>query len=359
MSVYDNVETTTELEEIEGVNASDEIVLELSDEAQTVGKNVKTLYESSTLLNQNPDNVDLLASVAPRTMKNVGESEKTVDGVGVTSDGDVGVVTSSESSDNDSKHIASEEAFDCGFKSYSDKEVTDSVWVTRARLTPKENNYFGGSIESIPVPISVVSTESERKRRDDTELFGNILCTLELGGGLPEAGAVNQPLPTEEEMVVLADGVVVAEVVAIEEETGKGILAPEISDEITNAEAYDGQPRREEEEIAMEEAKESKVASEAPNVALEEVAREAQPEVVKDKKKNNNNKGKEAEEAESSHHHKERKNKEKMDDDEEEETGKERKKKEKEEKRMRRREERHLRKEEEARQKVASLEIEG
>ncbi|XP_038887232.1 nucleolar protein 58-like [Benincasa hispida] len=46
----------------------------------------------------------------------------------------------------------------------------------------------GGSTESMPRPTPAVSIESERKRHDDTEVFGSILSTLEQEGGLPEAG---------------------------------------------------------------------------------------------------------------------------------------------------------------------------
>ncbi|XP_038902359.1 protein PXR1-like [Benincasa hispida] len=146
----------------------------------------------------------------------------------------------------------------------------------------------------------------------------------------------------EEETVAVADRVVVAEAVEIEEETGKDVLALMIPEEIANTKAYDGPPRREEEEIAMEEAKEAEVA-------LEKVVGEAQPEVAEEKKKKKKNKGKKVGEVESSHHRKEKMNKEKKDDDENEEARKERKKKEKEEKKMRWCEERRLRKEEEAR----------
>ncbi|XP_038876980.1 DNA ligase 1-like [Benincasa hispida] len=168
----------------------------------------------------------------------------------------------------------------------------------------------GGSTESIPMLTPTVSTESERKRRDDTEVFGNILSTLEQGGGLPEAGVVNQPLTTEEKAVVVAEEAV-----------------------------KDG--RREEEEIAIEEAKEAEVALETPDIAMEEVAGDTQPEGAKKKeKKKKKSKGKKAGEAESSHYRKARKNKEKKYDDEDKEAKKERKKKEKEERKLCRCEER-------------------
>ncbi|XP_038902415.1 probable H/ACA ribonucleoprotein complex subunit 4 [Benincasa hispida] len=64
----------------------------------------------------------------------------------------------------------------------------------------------GLSTESVPairpeVALPIPSTESKLKRRDDKEVFGSILRNMEREGGLPEAGVVNRPLPSEEKMV--------------------------------------------------------------------------------------------------------------------------------------------------------------
>ncbi|XP_038892616.1 translation initiation factor IF-2-like [Benincasa hispida] len=190
----------------------------------------------------------------------------------------------------------------------------------------------GGSTESMPMPTLAISTES----------------------------VVNQPLPTEEEAAVVADeplkdGVVVVEEVVVEEEEKENdVLVPETQEVTIIAEIYDEPPRREEEKIKVEEAKEAEVALVMPEIAMEEVAGHAWPEEVEKEDKKKKNKGKKAEEAEYSHHHKARKIKEKKDNDKDEEAKKERKKKEKEERKLRRREKRRLREEEEAKWRVAS-----
>ncbi|XP_038887077.1 chromatin assembly factor 1 subunit A-like [Benincasa hispida] len=193
--------------------------------------------------------------------------------------------------------------------------------------------------------IAAISTESEKKRCDDTEVFGNILSNLEQGGGLPEVGVVNQPLSMEEVTVAVTEEVVVVEEVVNEEETRRGTLALETPEVTANAETYDRPSRVSVEEIAVAE------------VAMEEVTVETQLEVVGEKKKKKR-KGKKAVEGKSSHHCKEKKNKEKH-DDEDEEAKKERKRKEKEEIREHRLEERRLRKEEEKKMRTASLEKDG
>ncbi|XP_038876921.1 stress response protein nst1-like [Benincasa hispida] len=193
------------------------------------------------------------------------------------------------------------------------------------------------STERTQVPTPTVSTECEKKRCDDTELFGNIRSNLELGGGLLEVGVVNQPLFVEEVTMAVTEEVAVLEEVAVteevvEEEEDRGTLALEIPKVTANAETYDGPSRVTVEEIALAE------------VVVTEVAVETQLELVEEKKKKKKSKWRKAREAESSHHHKEKKNKENKDDNEDEEAKKERKKKKKEERRMRRREERRLRK---------------
>ncbi|XP_038888857.1 glutamic acid-rich protein-like [Benincasa hispida] len=186
----------------------------------------------------------------------------------------------------------------------------------------------GQSTESTPV-----STESEKKRRDDTEVFGNMLSNLEQGEGLPEAGVVNQPLSTEEVVMVVNEEVMVPKAVMNEDEIERGILALETSEVTANAETYDGTSNVAVEKVAVEEIVVAKVA-------MKEVAMETQPEVVEEKKKKKKSKGRKAGEADSSHHRKEKKNKEKKDDDEDEEAKKEMKKKEKEERKMHQREKR-------------------
>ncbi|XP_038887060.1 nucleoporin GLE1-like [Benincasa hispida] len=187
----------------------------------------------------------------------------------------------------------------------------------------------GHNIKSTPVPTPAISTESEKKRHDDKEVFGNILSHLEQRGGLPEAGVINQPLSTEEVTVVVNEEVVVLDAVMNEEEAGKGTLALETPEVTANAETYDGPSRV---MVVVE-------------VAMDEVTMETQPKVVEEKKKKKKSKGRKAGEAESYHHRKEKKNKEKKDDDEDEEAKKERKRKEKEERRERQHEKKCLRKE--------------
>ncbi|XP_038882399.1 retinitis pigmentosa 9 protein-like [Benincasa hispida] len=147
--------------------------------------------------------------------------------------------------------------------------------------------------EEAPRPTPPVSTEIKRKRRDDTVVFGNILSTLEQRGRLPEAGVVNQPLPTEEEAVVVADEpvkdrvVMVEEIVVEEEEKENDVLVPETQEATVIAKIYNEPSRREEEEIAIEEAKEAEVALVTPDITMEEVAGDARPEDAEkeDKKK--------------------------------------------------------------------------
>ncbi|XP_038882301.1 protein PXR1-like [Benincasa hispida] len=136
------------------------------------------------------------------------------------------------------------------------------------------------------------------------------------GEGLPEAGVLEQPLPTEKVTVA-----VIEEVEVVEEETRRSTLAIRDPEETMKVQSYDGPIR----------------------VALEEVAVEKQQKVEEEKKKR---KEKKVEEGEPTHHRKEKKNKEKKEDEEYEEA-KLRKKKEKKERKERRREERCLKKEEE------------
>ncbi|XP_038891684.1 chromatin assembly factor 1 subunit A-like [Benincasa hispida] len=67
----------------------------------------------------------------------------------------------------------------------------------------------GPSTKSTPatkpeVVLPIPSTESELKRKDDNEVFESILSHLEKNGGLPEAGVVNQPLPSDEELALVS-----------------------------------------------------------------------------------------------------------------------------------------------------------
>ncbi|XP_038882295.1 nucleolar protein 58-like [Benincasa hispida] len=105
---------------------------------------------------------------------------------------------------------------------------------------------MGQSSKSTPLPT--LSFESEKKRRDDKEVFGSILSNMEKEGGLLEAGVVNQPLPSKEEI-----------------EEASRISALEILDpkETANAESYEAPIR----------------------VALEEAVAEKQLEVAEEKKK--------------------------------------------------------------------------
>ncbi|XP_038902468.1 translation initiation factor IF-2-like [Benincasa hispida] len=176
---------------------------------------------------------------------------------------------------------------------------------------------MGKSSESTPLPTPAVSTESEKKRQDDKEVFGSILSNLEKEGGLPEAGVMYQPLLTEEVMVEETEKVV-------EEETRRSTLVIMDPKETTQVESYEGPIR----------------------VALEEVAAEKQLEEAEEKKKKKKkSKGKKIGKGEPSHHRKaEKKIKEK--EDEEDEEAKLKKKQEKSERKERRREERRLKKEE-------------
>ncbi|XP_038874982.1 vicilin-like seed storage protein At2g18540 [Benincasa hispida] len=199
----------------------------------------------------------------------------------------------------------------------------------------------GQSIESTPLPTPVISTESEKKRQDDNEVFGKILSNLEVEGDLLDAGVVNQPLSTEEVTMVVTEEVVVVEEVAVtnevvEEETRRSTLALETFEETTQVEFYD---------VPIK-------------VVLEEVATEKKQEVEDEKKKKKKKKEKKVGEGEPSHHRKEKKNKEKKEDEKDEEA-KLRKKKEKKEMKERRREERRLKKEEEKKKRVASPEMDG
>ncbi|XP_038887725.1 protein PXR1-like [Benincasa hispida] len=136
----------------------------------------------------------------------------------------------------------------------------------------------------------VVGRLSEKKRQDDKEVFGSILSNLKKGGGLPEAGVVNQPLPTEEVM---------------EEETRRSTQVIVDPKETANVKSYEGPSR----------------------VALKEMVVEKQPKVAKEKKKKKKRKEKKAGGDEPSHQCKaEKKIKEK--EDEEDEEAKLRKKKE-------------------------------
>ncbi|XP_038885790.1 uncharacterized protein LOC120076082 [Benincasa hispida] len=149
---------------------------------------------------------------------------------------------------------------------------------------------MGQSSKSIPLPTLAVSTESEKKRQDDKEVFGSILSNLEKGGGLPESGVVNQPLLTEEVTVEETEEVV-------EEKTRRSTLAIMDPEETTQVKSYEGPIR----------------------VTLEEVAAEMQPEVVEENKKKKKSKGKKVGEDEPSRHHKaEKKIKEKKDEEDEE-----------------------------------------
>ncbi|XP_038876674.1 chromatin assembly factor 1 subunit A-like, partial [Benincasa hispida] len=144
----------------------------------------------------------------------------------------------------------------------------------------------GTTLKNTPVPTPVVSNESEKKRRDDKEVFGNILSHLEQGGGLPEVGVINQPLSTKEVTVVVteeeavAEEMVVAEAVVNEEETGRDTLTLETPEVTANAKTYDKPSRVVVEEIVVAE------------VAMEEV--ETQLEVVEEKKKKKKSKRRKA-----------------------------------------------------------------
>ncbi|XP_038875139.1 uncharacterized protein LOC120067674 [Benincasa hispida] len=135
--------------------------------------------------------------------------------------------------------------------------------IASRRLAAQPHTFKRGqSTESTPLPTPVVSTESEKKRRDDNEVFENILSNLEEGGGLPEAGVVNQPLLMEEVTVVMTEEVAVVEEV-VEEETRRSTLAIRDPEETTQVESYE-EPIR---------------------IALEKVATEKQLEVEEEKKK--------------------------------------------------------------------------
>ncbi|XP_038877202.1 vicilin-like seed storage protein At2g18540 [Benincasa hispida] len=158
--------------------------------------------------------------------------------------------------------------------------------------------------------------------------LGAFLSNLKKGGGLPKAGVVIQPLPTEEVTVEMTED--------IEKETRKSTLAFEDPKETVNVDFY-GRPSR---------------------VALEEMVVETQPEVAEEKKKKKKSKGKKVGEDEPSHHCKaEKKIKEK--ENEEVEEAKPRKRKERGERKERRREERRLKKEEERKRRAASPEMDG
>ncbi|XP_038889546.1 vicilin-like seed storage protein At2g18540 [Benincasa hispida] len=155
------------------------------------------------------------------------------------------------------------------------------------------------SSESTLLPT--FSSESEKKRQDDKEVFGRILNNLEKGGGLPEARVVDKPLPLEEEM---------------EEASRRSALALLDLKETGNAESSEGPIR----------------------VALEEEVAEKQSEVAEEKKK---------------------KIKEKRVEGDEEAHPIKKKEKRTDEKKERKREERRLKKKEERRNRAESLELDG
>ncbi|XP_038876981.1 uncharacterized protein LOC120069322 [Benincasa hispida] len=68
-------------------------------------------------------------------------------------------------------------------------------------LTIQEKPSTKSALTTRPkVALPVPSSKSENKRRDDKEVFGSILSNMERERGLPEAGVVNQPLPSEKKM---------------------------------------------------------------------------------------------------------------------------------------------------------------
>ncbi|XP_038885850.1 nucleolar protein 58-like [Benincasa hispida] len=104
----------------------------------------------------------------------------------------------------------------------------------------------GPSMESAQLPA--LSSESEKKRRDDKEVFRTILSNMEKEGELLEAGVVNQPLPSEEKMA---------------EASRRSALAVADPKETVQTESYEGPIK----------------------VALEEVEAKKQPKMVEEKKK--------------------------------------------------------------------------
>ncbi|XP_038874254.1 nucleolar protein 58-like [Benincasa hispida] len=156
----------------------------------------------------------------------------------------------------------------------------------------------GQSTES--APLLTLSSESEKKRRDDREVFGRILSNMEKEGGLPEAGVVNQPLPLEEEM---------------EEASRRSALAVSDPKETIQTESYE-EPIR---------------------VALKEVEVKKLPKMVEEKK-NKKNRAEGDEEAQPRKEKKERKSSEKSE---------------------RRREGKRLKAKEEKRKRAESLEVDG
>ncbi|XP_038880523.1 glutamic acid-rich protein-like [Benincasa hispida] len=156
-------------------------------------------------------------------------------------------------------------------------------------------------MESAPLPT--LSSESEKKRRDDREVFRSILSNMKKEGGLPEVGIVNQPLPSEEEM---------------EEASRKSALVVSNPKEAVQTDSYEGPIR----------------------VALEEVKAKKLPEMAEEKKK--------------------KKNKEKRTKgDEEAQPRKEKKERKSSKKKERRREEKCLKKKEEKRKRAESPEVDG
>ncbi|XP_038896287.1 chromatin assembly factor 1 subunit A-like [Benincasa hispida] len=207
-----------------------------------------------------------------------------------------------------------------------------------------------GSTESLPTSTPFVSTESERKRRDDIEVFGNILSTLEQGGGLPEAGVVKQPLSIEEEIVVVAEEAIKDGVVVVEEEEKE-------KEKITIVE-------QEETKIAVEEAREVEVVLITPDVAMDEVAREVQTEEAKKEELKAAEAEKDAgvrlkKEAEAEKEDKKKKKSKGHKDGKEDEEAKKKKKEEKEKRKLCQKEKRNLREEEKAKQRATSLEKDG
>ncbi|XP_038902362.1 SMY2 homolog 2-like [Benincasa hispida] len=107
------------------------------------------------------------------------------------------------------------------------------------------------------VAFPVPSSESELKSRDNKEVFGSILSNMKREGWLPEAGIVNQPLPSEEEMAKASRRMALAttdpkETVPIDSNEGPIKIVLEVIGAKKQSESAEGKKKRKSKEKCLE-----------------------------------------------------------------------------------------------------------